>query len=125
MSDDKRHLPVVGATDSPPGESPRAALSRRQFLRSAAGAVAVAALGGCKVELEGLFRAHFHELTRAEIDQILARLEKKYSNQFGKPVHVGCAPAQEGVSFGYGLDSRAASAAVAASTPASRRTTSL
>jgi Fe-S-cluster-containing dehydrogenase component len=103
------HLPVLGttdATDSGPleGESEAASLSRRQFLKSAAGAVSVAAMTGCSPDLDGLFRRHFHELSKAELDGILGRLEKQYSARYGKPFKVGVTPAQAGVQFGYGLD---------------------
>jgi molybdopterin-containing oxidoreductase family iron-sulfur binding subunit len=103
---DKRHLPVVGqpTTMTLPGESPRAALNRRQFLRSAAGGVAaMATLASCG-NLEELFRAHFHELSKEELQGILARLERKYERKYGRPVSVAATPALENVAFGYGLD---------------------
>jgi molybdopterin-containing oxidoreductase family iron-sulfur binding subunit len=86
---DKLHLPV---------------LNRRQFMHTAAGGMAaMAALAGCG-NIDELFRAHFHELSKEEIAQILARLEKKYTEKFGQKVTVANTPAMEGVSFGYGLD---------------------
>ena len=93
------HLPVVdqasapeadGAPASLPGESPRAAINRRQFLRSALGGAACAmALSACGGSIDDLFRRHFHELTPAQLKDILARLEQKYSAKYGKAVHVG------------------------------------
>ena len=107
MSDNKRHLPVLGNDDACgalPGESERAAMNRRQFLRTAAGGVAaMTAVAGCG-NIDDLFRAHFHELSKEELQDILSRLEKKYTQKYGKPVTVSATPAMEGVSFGYGLD---------------------
>jgi molybdopterin-containing oxidoreductase family iron-sulfur binding subunit len=95
------HLPVLDST----GESPRAALNRRQFLRSAVGGAAAAlALSACGGSIDDLFRAHFHELSKDELQKILSRLERKYSEKFGKAVTVSGQPALPGVEFGYGLD---------------------
>ena len=110
------HLPVLGAAPAPDAaddgvdvmahEHPKAALTRRQFMASAAGTVATAAaLSGCgDTNMEGFFRAHFKELTKDDLNKLIGRLEKKYSAKYGKEVHVSAKPAQEGVAFGYGLD---------------------
>jgi molybdopterin-containing oxidoreductase family iron-sulfur binding subunit len=66
--------------------------------------VAAAALAGCGADLEDLFRAHFHELSRDELQKLLGRLEKKYSAKYGKSVRVAATAARPGVEFGYGLD---------------------
>ncbi len=107
-ADGKFHLPMAsgdasGGAGPLPGESRKAAINRRQFLYSAVGGLAAATLAGGG-GLDELFRAHFHELTKDELQQILARLEKKYEKKFGQHVTVSATPAMEGVSFGYGLD---------------------
>jgi molybdopterin-containing oxidoreductase family iron-sulfur binding subunit len=98
----KVSLPVVG--DGIPGESPQAAINRRQFLRSAAGGAAAAlALSACG-SIDELFRAHFKELSKEDLQKIVQRLEKKYSEKYGKAVTVSTQTAMPGVEFGYGLD---------------------
>jgi molybdopterin-containing oxidoreductase family iron-sulfur binding subunit len=111
MSAPKRiRLPVLGEApppDEPPSlEAPsESGMSRRNFLRSAAGSViAAAATAGCGGDLEDFFRKHFHELKPEELKRILSRLEAKYTEKYGKPVHVRDTKAIPGVSFGYGLD---------------------
>ncbi len=111
----RRHLPVIGsdggagaddASGAPlPGETPAAARSRRQFLRSAMGGVAAATLAGCgSFDLDDLFRKHFTELPPEEVKKLLARLEREYTAKFGKEVKVANTAAKPGVQFGYGLD---------------------
>jgi len=101
----KISLPVIDDTEEEvPGESKKAALNRRQFLRSAVGGAAAAvALSACG-SIDELFRAHFTELSKEDIQRILTKLEKKYSAKYGKPVTVSGKPALPGVEFGYGLD---------------------
>lgn len=76
--------------------------SRRRFLETAAGAVAVASVSACRIE-EMLAR-NYRELSRAELARHLQELEKAHSAKYGKPVRVGAEPAIPGVVFGYGLD---------------------
>jgi len=83
----------------------RPASTRRQFLRSAAGGAAAATLAGCGLmSPEEFLRQNFRELTRDEVEALLARLEKKHSKAFGKDIEVSATPAHEGTVFGYGLD---------------------
>jgi molybdopterin-containing oxidoreductase family iron-sulfur binding subunit len=100
-----KKLPII--EDDPhvlPGESPKAALNRRQFLRTAAGGAAAAmALSACG-SIDELFRAHFQELSKADLQKLLSKLEQKYSEKYGKQVHVSAKTAMPGVEFGYGLD---------------------
>ena len=79
---------------------------RRAFLKAAAGAASAAALlPACDSAIaERLFRTHFRELTDSEKADILGRLEKEYSEQYGRKVKVGAEPAKQGVKFGYALD---------------------
>lgn len=51
-----------------------------------------------------LFQQHFLEMTKEDLREVLARLEREHSRTYGKKVSVKATPAQEGVSFGYALD---------------------
>ncbi len=87
-------LPVVQEGSRP--------LGRRQFLRTAAGGVAVAGLSACSVE--ELLRRNYRELSKQDLAAIIQRLEKRYSEQYGKRVRVGTEAPLAGVDFAYGLD---------------------
>lgn len=81
--------------------------SRREFLKTAAvGVAAVAgAPGAAKAfDLEAFFQKNFRELSDDDLANVLARLERKYTQEFGKPVTVGAEGPMDGVVFGYGLD---------------------
>ena len=81
--------------------------SRREFLKTAgAGLGAVAGVPGAAqgFDLESFFQRHFRELTQEDLDDLLLRLEQKYSKQYRKPVQVGAIGPNDGVVFGYGLD---------------------
>lgn len=80
----------------------RSPVGRRVFLRTAAAGAAVAGLTACDVE--EFLRKNSRELSRSEIAEIIAGLEKKHSQRFGKQVRVGSEPPLPGVNFGYGLD---------------------
>ncbi|MDD9938720.1 MAG: 4Fe-4S dicluster domain-containing protein [Myxococcales bacterium] len=49
------------------------------------------------------FRTHYKEMTRGEVDAMLARLERKYSRRHKQPVKVVNTPAPDGVLFGFAL----------------------
>jgi molybdopterin-containing oxidoreductase family iron-sulfur binding subunit len=85
-------------------QEPRAGspVSRRSFLRTAGAGAALATLSACQVE--EFLRRNARELSRAEVAEIIARLEKQHSERYGKTVRVGSEPARPGVDFGYGLD---------------------
>jgi Fe-S-cluster-containing dehydrogenase component len=88
----KRRLPVLQEAHP----------SRRSFLKTALGGAGLAALSACGVE--DLFRRHLHEMSREQIGRLIDRLERRYSEQYGKKVSVSAAAARPGVEFGYGLD---------------------
>ena len=78
--------------------------SRREFLGVAVAAVA-AALTGCeKLSAEEFLQDKFTELSKSEVQTVIARLEKEYKEKYGKEVKVGNAPPVPGVIFGYALD---------------------
>jgi molybdopterin-containing oxidoreductase family iron-sulfur binding subunit len=83
--------------------------SRREFLTAAAvGAGAVAGAPGAaeafEFDIEAFLQKNFRELSDAEIDDVLRRLERKYSKQYGKEVTVEATGPMDGVLYGYGLD---------------------
>ena len=94
-----RGLPVLNDA-SPAGQPPRP--GRRQFLRTAAGGAALAALSACGVE--DFLRRNYRELSKQDLSAILERLERRYSEQYGKKVRVGAEGPMQGVDFAYGLD---------------------
>jgi molybdopterin-containing oxidoreductase family iron-sulfur binding subunit len=81
--------------------------SRRQFLKATgAGVSALAGVPGSAkgFDLGAYFQAHFLELSQEEIEGVIRRLERKYSEKYGKPVTVDAVGPNDGVLFGYGLD---------------------
>ena len=83
--------------------------SRREFLKTAAvgvGAVAGApgAARALEFDIESFLQKNFRMLSEAEILEVIERLSRKYSKQFGKQVTVGAAGPLDGVVYGYGLD---------------------
>ncbi|HTP49059.1 MAG TPA: 4Fe-4S dicluster domain-containing protein [Anaeromyxobacteraceae bacterium] len=95
-------LPVIQDAPAEPG----APFSRRGFLKTAASGAALAALAACKpaAVVEELERRNFKELKKDELAAILVRLEKRYSEEYGKGVTVTATGPMAGVNFGYGLD---------------------
>ncbi|MBW2279723.1 MAG: 4Fe-4S dicluster domain-containing protein [Deltaproteobacteria bacterium] len=81
--------------------------TRRQFLMTAAAGL----LAGAGVpraaqafDFEAFFQKHFRRLDDDELDDVVARLEKRYSTQYGKQFHMDAVGPVDGVVFGYGLD---------------------
>ena len=87
--------------------SPRK-FSRREMLLGLFSLAAVAALPGCsgqqKEALRAFVHANFKEMSPAELADILAVWEKRYSATYGKPVSVKATSPREGALFGYALD---------------------
>jgi Fe-S-cluster-containing dehydrogenase component len=82
-------------------------LTRRKALKGLAAGLGTLALPGKDASAaiwDSFFRKNFRELSRPEIGRLVARLEEKYSRQYGKPVRVKTSPPIEGVLYGYGLD---------------------
>ena len=81
--------------------------SRRGFLKAASAGlgVLVGLPGAAKsFDLESLLQKHFIELSEEDLQDVLRRLERKYSKKYGKPFTVGATGPTDGVVFGYGLD---------------------
>lgn len=81
--------------------------SRRNFLKSLPLAVAgsAVALSSCNSEaMKEFFQRNFRTLTKTEIDEIIANLEKKYTSKYGVEFSVSAKPALDDTLFGYALD---------------------
>jgi len=79
--------------------------SRRALMKYTAAAAVSTFLAACsKEEREAFFQKRFKELKPDEVDRVLARLQKQYSEQYGKQVTVGADGPLPGVLYGYGLD---------------------
>jgi molybdopterin-containing oxidoreductase family iron-sulfur binding subunit len=81
--------------------------SRRGFLKATAGGIATLAAAPTKVDafdMESFFQKHFRHLSEEEIEELLDRLERRYSEKYGKPVTVTATGPIDDVVFGYGLD---------------------
>jgi Fe-S-cluster-containing dehydrogenase component len=82
-------------------------LTRRKALKGLAVGLGTLVLPGKDASAafwESFFQKNFRELSRPEIERVVARLERNYSRQYGKPVRVKTSPPLEGVLYGYGLD---------------------
>ncbi len=89
--------------------------SRRGFLKDAS-TLSVASLMGAaalltnsdnaqaKTEWAEWFQGNYRLMTEEEKVKTKARLERRYSEEYGKPVTVDTTPAKEGVLFGYALN---------------------
>src|SRR3989337_1718100 len=82
-------------------------LSRRKALKGLAaglGALAIPRKDASAAIWESFFQKNFRKLKQEEIRDILARLEKEYSEKYKKAVNVKATEPMEGVLYGYGLD---------------------
>lgn len=88
--------------------------SRRKFLKElAAGAVAASVPGSAAAQGRGFlgytswaeyFQKNYQLMTPEERQEVLRRLEERYSSQYGRKVTVKDTPARENVLFAYALD---------------------
>jgi Fe-S-cluster-containing dehydrogenase component len=81
-------------------------LSRRTFLKTAAGISAFAALSGCltKEKREEIMQKHFKSLSGEELDRVIKRLETQYEEKYGKKFSISTKGPIDGTLFGYALD---------------------
>ena len=97
MSDPKRET-----------ETPETTVDRRSVLigggLAAMAAVAATVAGSSSDFVERLLRKRFVELGPERKAEILADLEREYSQRYGREVSVADTPPMEDVVFGYGLD---------------------
>lgn len=85
-------------------KGPEKKITRRAFLKSAGVATASLGLSGCAGITEKFLQSHFQEMGPYEISKVRKRLEKQYKQKYGREFHLGTAPANPEILFGYGLD---------------------
>ena len=96
----RRKLPVL--PQEPAGD---ACSSRRGFMKLMGAAAGITLLSACDEETrERFFQRSFRELSPAELEHYVARLEREYTEQYGVEVKVGTEPPIDGVIFAYALD---------------------
>ncbi len=80
-------------------------LTRRSFVCTVAGCAAAATTAGCgDFTHSKFFRSTFREMSKEELTEVLAELEKEHSEKYGQAVEVGAEGPIPGVEFGYALD---------------------
>ncbi len=98
-----------------PTEYPLKQVSRRGFVKTAAGVSTASLLGtaalmantddpAAQAEWAEWFQGNFRLMSDEEKQEAIERLERRYSAQYEKEVTVDGTPAQEGVLFGYALN---------------------
>jgi molybdopterin-containing oxidoreductase family iron-sulfur binding subunit len=94
---------------------PASGISRRKFVKNTSGMSAASLMGTAalmtnsdeaqaNVEWAEWFQGNYRLMTDEEKAEAVARLEKRYSAEYGKAVTVDTTPAQEGVLYGYALN---------------------
>ena len=89
------------------GEREVRGASRREFLKTAATGVAAAAgaPGAAQAfDIESFLQKNFRQMSDEEIDGVVERLSRKYTQQYGKEVTVNAIGPLDDVVYGYGLD---------------------
>ncbi|GAB4340722.1 MAG: hypothetical protein Kow0089_14580 [Desulfobulbaceae bacterium] len=81
-------------------------LSRRDILRFTVAGACAGFAGGCTNGFDwgGFFQKRFQEMSPAELEKTLLRLERKYRRKYGEPFQVTATPPRERTVFGFGLD---------------------
>ncbi|MBW2691808.1 MAG: 4Fe-4S dicluster domain-containing protein [Deltaproteobacteria bacterium] len=101
----RRNKEARAPKDGAPKES-----SRRDFLKTAATVGAGAAVGAPAIasamdfDFETFMQKNFRELSDEELQGVIERLERKYSDKYGKDVSMSAIGPMDGVLYGYGLD---------------------
>ena len=106
------HKPPTASDDAT--ASPQS-ISRRGFVKSAGGLSASSLLGTAALMTHSdetqantdwaeWFQGNYRLMTQEEKDEACARLERRYSDEYGKKVTVDSTPAEKGVLFGYALN---------------------
>ena len=71
--------------------------SRRAFMRTAAAGAAVSALASCGVSMDDFLRKHFKELSKEDLAKVLAKVEKRNKERFGRDTKVTAEGPRAGV----------------------------
>jgi molybdopterin-containing oxidoreductase family iron-sulfur binding subunit len=83
--------------------------SRREFLKTVGlGVGAIGGLGGCaegfELDMGAFLQKHFRELDDDGVGEVLERLRRKYSKDYGREVELDAVGPIDDVVYGYGLD---------------------
>ncbi|MBM4307083.1 MAG: 4Fe-4S ferredoxin, partial [Deltaproteobacteria bacterium] len=83
--------------------------SRREFIRNlsvtALAGLSLPLLSSCsKEEVEDFLQKHFLEMTDEEKKQVIAKLERRYLEQFGRKFQISTKEALPETLWGYGLE---------------------
>jgi Fe-S-cluster-containing dehydrogenase component len=83
--------------------------TRREFIRNlsltALGGLAIPLLSSCtKEEAEDFLQKHFREMTEDEKKQVIAKLEQRYFQRFGRKFQISMKEAVPETFWGYGLE---------------------
>lgn len=103
MSEDKRKNDIAEGQDDGATKESRRDFLKKLGVAAAATTVAPAATAKAASIAEHL-QTHFEMMSDSQKEKAIARLEKRYSEQFEKQVTVANTPAPDGVLFGYALN---------------------
>ncbi|MBF0236934.1 MAG: 4Fe-4S dicluster domain-containing protein [SAR324 cluster bacterium] len=109
MSDPNEQLPENSGSGS------SKAISRRKFFKKAsiAGATVAATTAMASTPVDGdaftdavqeFFQGHYQKMTKEEVADAIARLERKTKRKYGVDIQINNEPPLEGVLFGYALN---------------------
>jgi molybdopterin-containing oxidoreductase family iron-sulfur binding subunit len=106
MSEDKRKKEIAEEQDDGvPKESRRDFLKKMGVAAAATAAVpATTATSAKAASIAEALQGHFELMSDAQKEKAIARLEERYTEQFGKQTTVANTPAPDGVLFGYALN---------------------
>lgn len=79
-------------------------ISRRSFIKGSTGLLAMVSFGKYSDTIREYFQKNLREMTKPELKETLARLERQYRKRYGVNIKVYATPASESTHFGYGLD---------------------
>ncbi len=105
MSKDKKEMVEEEQDDGKVKESRRDFLKKMGVVAAATTTAPVATVVTAKAtSIAEALQTHFRLMSDEEKLEAIARLEKRYSEQYGKQVTVAGTPAPDGVLFGYALN---------------------
>lgn len=84
--------------------SDTANISRRNALKILGAATGAAAASACGGDATLSFHDHYQRMSRTEVDDVLARLQKKYKTDHGREIKVVDTPPIPGTVFGYAIN---------------------
>ncbi len=97
----------------PDGENGEGLFSRRNLLKGAGATLGVAAFAKAmapitewkeSTSVDEFLQTHYRELSKDQLDEVIARLEEETKNDYGAEVNISDIRPQKGVKFGYALN---------------------